>query len=323
VQQILAFSRRQPRQPQRQALAPLVVDTLGLLRATLPAGVRITTRLADGVPAAAVDANQIQQVLMNLCTNAWHAIVESANSAGEIEIGLDALATGPAGRCTHLWVRDNGTGMDAAVQSRIFEPFFTTKPVGTGTGLGLAVVHGIVSEHGGAITVDSAPGRGTTFHLYLPVDGDGLTPAVEAPDAAPLAEPDAEPTGGGAWHILCVDDDAVILLTDEGLLQNLGYRVTALASGAEAVAAVRESPQRFDLVVTDFNMPDTSGLDVARQIAAIRPDLPVLICSGYIDADLQACAAEAGVRALVHKENTVEELGATIRRVLGVPVGVK
>jgi CheY-like chemotaxis protein len=203
--------------------------------------------------------------------------------------------------------------MDAAIRSRIFEPFFTTKPVGSGTGLGLAVVHGIVKEHRGAITVDSAPGRGTTFHLHFPAsDAPALPPAAERPDAAPGA-----PAPHPAARILCVDDDAVILLTEQALLSSLGYQVTGVASAAEALTALRQDPTGFDLVVSDFNMPGTSGIDLARDAALVCPGLPVLICSGYIDAELRRRANDAGVRALVHKENTVEDLAATVRRVLG------
>jgi PAS domain S-box-containing protein len=325
VQQILAFGRRQDRQPLRQPLAPLVSDTLGLLRATLPASVRLQARLAPEALLVEVDGTQVQQALMNLCTNAWQAM---ADGAGCIEIGLEAVRADagtalcdaglPPGRCAHLRVSDDGMGMDAAVRARIFEPFFTTKPMGSGTGLGLAVVHGIVKEHRGAITVDSSPGRGTTFHLYFPAsDAPAAAQAADRPLVAPSA-----PTPHPAARILCVDDDAVILLTEQALLGSLGYQVTGVASAAEALTMLRLDPGGFDLVVSDFNMPGTSGIDLARAVALVCPGLPVLICSGYIDADLRQRATAAGVRALVHKENTAEDLAATVRRVLdGQPTG--
>ena len=360
VHQILAFSRRQPHQAVRQPLAPLIDEAVALLRATLPASVRLQTRLAAEPEWAAVDASQIQQVLINLCTNAWHAM---GGAAGQIEIGLAHVAAapgmapgGPAGGWAHLRVQDYGHGMDDAVRARIFEPFFTTKPVGSGTGLGLSVVHGIVSEHQGHIVVDSARGRGATFHLYFPAtEAAARPPALPgAPDlvAAPVLRCNAEATGtrtrtrtrirtgnatgnatgtgtgtgtGNATgvlpvrHLLCVDDDAVILLTNEALLQASGFRVTSVGSGREAVAAVLATPDRFDLVVADFNMPEMSGIDVARQIALIRPGLPVVICSGYIDASLRAQANAVGLRALVNKESSAETLARTIRRVLGLP----
>ncbi|MBL8351064.1 MAG: PAS domain S-box protein [Burkholderiaceae bacterium] len=328
VQQILAFGRRQPPQLLCWPVATLVNDALGLLRATLPAGVRIVTRLADGVPPLQADATQMQQVLMNLCTNAWHAM---PGGNGVIEIGAvalpaetgrsPALAALPAGPCVHLWVRDDGAGMDAATQARIFEPFYTTKPVGSGTGLGLAVVHGIVGEHRGVIQVDSAPGRGTTFHLIFPAAPRGAGETAPAAAAVPplgpaLPVPMPAAPGGRPPHVLCVDDDAVILLTHEALLRQQGFRVTALAGADEALVLLRASPQAFDIVLSDFNMPGTSGLDLARAVAAIRADLPVLISSGYIDAQLLERAARAGVRALVRKENLAEELAPAIWRAL-------
>ena len=224
--------------------------------------------------------------------------------------------------------------MDDVVRARLFEPFFTTKPVGSGTGLGLSVVHGIVSEHQGRIVVDSAPGLGAMFHLYFPAtQADAMPPDrpdVVGPARAQARPGDGEaagnagdtrshPVGPRARHLLCVDDDAVVLLTQEALLQASGFRVTSVGSGREAVAAVLAAPGDFDLVVADFNMPEMSGIDVAREIARSRPGLPVVICSGYIDAGLRAQADAAGVRALVHKERSAETLAPAIWRVLGWP----
>ncbi len=317
VQQILAFSRRQAPRAVRQPLGPLIADALELLRATLPAGVQLQTRLAAELPDVEADGTQVQQLLMNLCTNAWHAM---AGAVGDIEIGARGEAaaaaettpgTGLGGApCAHIWVRDHGCGMDEATRARIFEPFFTTKPVGAGTGLGLAVVRGIVAEHHGCITVDTAPGQGSTFHVWLP--------AARAEAAAPAAvrTPAAATAGGGGRHVLFVDDDEVMLITGEGLLRQQGWRVTTAASGVAALAELRAAPQSFDLVVTDQNMPDCSGLDLARLLLAVRPGLPLVICSGYIDQELHARAQAAGVRAIVHKEYVVEELASTLLRVL-------
>jgi len=317
VQQILAFSRRQTPQAVRQPLGPMVSEALELMRATLPAGVLLHTRLADRLPEVEADGTQVQQVLMNLCTNAWHAM---AGAVGNIVVGAEdrhvdlvAAAALPGlrpGRCAHLWVRDDGSGMDEVTRARIFEPFFTTKPVGSGTGLGLAVVHGIVTEHHGAITVDTAPGQGTTFHVWLPVARSEALPAL------PPAAPATDSAQASSRHVLFVDDDAVMLLTGEGLLRSRGYAVTTADSGLAALAALRTAPATFDIVVTDHNMPDCSGLELARLLFAVRPGLPIIVCSGYIDAELQARATAAGVRAIVHKENVVEELAGSIERVL-------
>ena len=241
-------------------------------------------------------------------------------SLEQIRIGLErhtieahgmsrSKALGP-GRYARLWVQDSGIGMDAATQARIFEPFFTTKPTGQGTGLGLSVVHGIVAAHQGAIRIDSAPGQGTTVHLYFPITAPGALPAP-----APRRTDPAAATGTGQ-HVLYVDDDEVILMLVERLLVQDGYRVSAFSDGRDAVAAVRAEPMAFDLIVSDFNMPGFTGLDVARAIAEIRLDLPVVISSGYITEDLRAQASAAGVRSLLQKQNTLEELALLVRSAL-------
>ena len=317
VQQILAFSRRQGQPPllQRQPLRPLVDESLALLRATLPAGVQLVATLADEPIEVACDATQMQQVLMNLCTNAWHAVERGHGRIGvlleRVDFAADEAARPirlPAGPCAHLQVSDNGRGMDEATRERIFEPFFTTKPIGQGTGLGLSVVHGIIAAHGGEITVHSRPGQGSCFDVYLPLTD---APAAVAPPGASVRLP-----AGRGQHVLCVDDDEVMLLMTGQLLERAGYCVTSLPRVADALAALRQAPQAFDLVVTDFNMPDGSGLDVAREALQQRPDLPVVLSSGYLPEDLRTEALAAGVRAILMKEHTVDELPALVARLL-------
>ena len=317
VQQILAFSRRQtqPVAQQRHALRPLVDETTALLRATLPAGVQLVATAADETIEIDCDATQIQQVLMNLCTNAWHAL---AGEPGRISVLLDRVDFGrddparpirlAAGPYAHLQISDTGSGMDDSTRARIFEPFFTTKPVGQGTGLGLSVVHGIVAAHQGEIVVHSQPGQGSCFDVYLPL-ADPLG-AAEAP--RPVAP---GPVGQGQ-HVLYVDDDEVMLLMVGQLLERAGYRISGLARVAEALAALREAPLAFDLVVTDLNMPDGSGLDVARAALHQRPDRPVVLSSGYVSDGSRAEAAALGVRAILLKEHTLEELPALVGRLL-------
>ena len=314
VQQILAFGRRQPHSLKAQALQPLVEEAVTLLRSTLPSSVTLTCTLSPTPLHAEADATQIHQVLMNLCTNAWHAL---QGRPGQIVVGLEpwvgAASGGPKslapGAYAHLWVQDSGIGMDAATRARIFEPFFTTKPTGQGTGLGLSVVHGIVASHRGAIDVESALAQGTTVHLYLPTT-----------DAVPLPESIAAPTpalaAGLGQHVLYVDDDEVIVLMVERLLTQAGYRVTTFTDGQAAVDAVQAAPAGFDLVITDFNMPAYTGIDVARALAKIRADLPVVISSGYISEELQTAAAALGVRSLLQKQNTLEELMPLVRGIL-------
>ena len=209
----------------------------------------------------------------------------------------------------HLWVRDDGCGMDEETRERIFEPFFTTKPIGQGTGLGLAVAHGIVEAHGGAITVDSAVGRGSSFDVYLPlVDHESLPMPLEPIDPAPLL--------GRGQHVLYVDDDEVMALMVHGLLQRLGYRASHTLDANEAIEVVQRDPGAVDLVVTDFNMPGRSGLDLVRALADIRPDLPVAISSGYVSDELRASASALGVCGVMRKEHTLEELGALVHAAL-------
>ena len=316
VQQILAFARRQPREVVSCELRPLVEECIGLLRPTLPAGVVLDAALCEEPLFVMADATQVEQVLMNLCTNAWHSL---GGAPGRVAVALarvelDASAARQLGASltpgayARLSVEDNGRGMDAGTRARIFEPFFTTKPVGEGTGLGLAVAHGIIAAHGGVIRVQSAPGEGSRFEIYLP--RSSAIRAVDRP--APLAIAHR----GHGERVLYVDDDDVMVVMVERLLQRLGYAVTCLGDPLLAIEAVRASPRAFDVVVTDLNMPELSGLDVARALRLVRADLPVIISSGNLPDQLQAEARDAGVRALVHKQFTLEELGAVIHWVL-------
>jgi PAS domain S-box-containing protein len=317
VQQILTFSRHEPQELVTQPLRPVVEETHKLLRATLPARVELDVMLTDMPLHALIDATQVQQVLMNLCTNAWHALNDGA---GRIGVGLDAvildqaaarrLGGVPPGPYAHLWVSDTGVGMDVSTRARIFEPFFTTKPVGQGTGLGLSVVHGILSAHHGAISVDSELGQGSRFHLYLPLVRSAEPAVAAAPTPTPV------PTPGHGEHVLYVDDDETMVIMVERILERSGYRVSGYHDPQEAIEAVREHPDAFDFVVTDFNMPEFSGLDVARELAHLNPRLPVVISSGYITEELRDDAKLAGVRSLLEKQNTFQELSGLVGRIL-------
>ncbi len=324
VHQILAFSRRETQLLASRPLLPLLEETFALLRSTLPAGVQLDAQFGSQCDEEALhvmaDTTQIQQVLMNLCTNAWHALL---GQPGRIQLGLRLahLAAGaaerppslPPGDYAHVWVTDSGCGMDAATRARIFEPFFTTKPVGQGTGLGLSVVHGIVTAHGGALRVVSALGRGSTFHLYLPLAArPGPEPQSDWGALAPLSD---RHTGHGR-HVLMVDDDEVMSEVMGLLLQRLGYRVTRHLDPQRAIAEVREAPQAVDLVLSDFNMPGCSGLDVARALAAIRADLPLVINSGHLSEEQRRALLAAGVSGVVQKENAIDELGPLLQKLL-------
>jgi PAS domain S-box-containing protein len=320
VQQILTFSRHQSSPALQQALRPVLEEALALLRATLPASVQVVTALADEPLQVRADATQLHQVIMNLCTNAWHALPEGR---GRIEIGLERLigetsqlpplAALPPGAWAHVWVSDDGSGMDAATLERVFDPFFTTKPVGQGTGLGLSVVHGILRGHGGIIRVASAPGLGSTFHVLLPL----VTETGAATGHG--AEPEQVPAPGQGQVVLYVDDDEVMVELVQRLLERQGYRVITATSAAAALAVLRAPAGRCDILVSDYNMPQTSGLELAFEVARAWPGLPMIISSGYVTEELHLQALAAGVRALLKKENTFEELGALVQQLLARP----
>lgn len=323
VQQILAFSRKQPQNFLDQPLQPIVEDTIRLLRATLPAGIAIDTYFEGQPVNVNADGTQIGQVLMNLCTNAWHAMARAgaridAGTKASMGVRLDSMqldeatadrfGLAPGGCFARLTVTDTGEGMDASTVGRIFEPFYTTKPVGQGTGLGLAVVHGIVKAHGGAIGVTSTPGAGSIFEVLLPASG-----AVAAPHAS--AEAGARVSGDGK-RVMYIDDEAPMVFLVKRMLQKRGYTVSGFERPEEALAAIRLEPQGYDIVVSDFNMPHLSGLDVAREVRALNPALPMVVTSGYLTEELRVNAGAIGVRHLIYKPNTVEELCEAIARVL-------
>jgi two-component system cell cycle sensor histidine kinase/response regulator CckA len=320
VQQILAFSRRQRLERVVIELKPVVEESVRLLRATLPAGLELRTHIGKDVPRVLADASQIAQVLLNLGTNAWHAVQGSRQGVthGLVEVRLDAHQGAMPSSDHETWVRltvsDNGHGMDDATRKRLFEPFFTTKPPGKGTGLGLSVVHGILRDHEAVIDVESAPGAGTTFSLYFPAVKDQAMPTGD--NAVASAAPPMKPFGvfKQRIHILYVDDDEVIAFLMERLLKREGYDVTSFADAHSALEAVRDPKRSFDLAITDYNMPGMSGLDFARAAKAARPELPVAITSGYISDELQTQAPSAGVNELIYKPDSVEELVAAVDR---------
>ena len=315
VKQILTFSRRADSARIPLHLQIAVEDSFRLMRSTIPAMVRIERFIDPMCPAVLGDAPQIHQVLMNLCTNAWHALPEQG---GVIEIRLQpcllrTVVEGagmrlPPGSYVRLSVSDNGMGMDAATLERIYDPFFTTKAVGKGTGLGLSMVHGIVKAHDGAIFVRSEPGRGTTFDLYFPALRD------EAPTPTAAA---TKVSGGGGERILYIDDDELVAEAIVQLLTRLGYRVEHRASPGQALELFKAAPDTFDLVITDLAMPEMSGTVLAAEVARVRPGLPVLMFTGYLDKAQEEVVRQAGVREVLRKPLSPGELGEVVRRTLG------
>ena len=332
VRQILSFSRRQATAFAPLALCPVIDESVRLLRATLPLRLKIAVHCDPDVPAVLADATQIEQVVLNLATNAMQAM---RDCAGRIDIRLDTVVVNAAmarncpvlrvlhekhpGRTVRLTVSDTGPGMDAVTLARIFEPFFTTKGNNEGTGLGLSVVHGIVRAHQGAIDVESQPGKGTKFTVYLPataLPGSAASPAAEPgaimrmPAAMPAKDPDRSP------HILYLDDDESLVYLVQRLLERGGYRVSVHTDQIEALAALRAAPASFDLLLSDYNMPGMSGLEVARAARAIRADLPVAVASGFVDETLSSQATEAGVVELIFKADAVEDFCAVVARLV-------
>ncbi len=313
VHSILTFSRQ--REPTRESLdlTRVIAESLTLLKATLPSTITIRTPVTAGCPQVFADASQMVQVVMNLATNALHAMQPAG---GTLELGLEP-ATGtppelPPGRYAHLWVRDTGRGMTPEVLERAFDPFFTTKPPDEGTGLGLAVVHGIIRAHGGTITARSEPGRGTQFDVILPA----VAQVAPAPALA------GESSGGGAERILLVDDEPALVALGQRQLERMGYRVRGFTSPTDALAAIAADPAGVDLLITDLTMPSMRGTDLARAVQTLRPDLPILLSTGYGGAVTPEEIQTAGVRDILAKPATREMLARAVRAALDpVPSG--
>ena len=313
VRQILAFSRRQDQARLPIQLHTVVREAVKLLRATVPTTIEFRTDLAKA-PTVLADASQVHQVVMNLCTNAAHAMKDRPGvltvELAETEVD-DAFAQAHAdlrpGRYVRLRVADNGIGMSQATLAHIFEPFFTTKALGEGTGLGLSVVHGIIKNHDGTLTVQSQLGEGTTFDLYFPV--------FEAEVAEPAAGAEPLPCGHGE-RILFVDDEESLALLGENILKRLGYQVTVRSSVMDALALFREQPDAWDLVITDLNMPVMNGTTFAWKLLELRPDLKIILTTGYSATLTSETAQEQGFRALLPKPSELRTLGEIVQRVL-------
>ena len=319
VQQILTFSRRQPPSRQVVSIPSIAQECARLLRAGLLEGARIDCYCAVDTPSILADSTQLMQVLLNLGTNAAQAM---EGRPGSIDIRVEGVTLDQTaarldlslrpGRYARIVVSDTGHGMDAVTQRRIFEPFFTTRPPGKGTGLGLSVVHGIVQAHEGVIVVHSEPGKGSRFELYFPCTNDLAAAAKTTEIPGPASE-------GRGRHILYIDDDQPQLFANKRMMERWGYRVSAYFEQREALDAVLAGKLRVDLVVTDFNMPGTSGLEIARAIRDALPDLPVIMVSGYINDALRTQATAAGVRELIAKPQDREELRDAVQNIFYPP----
>jgi len=321
VRQILAFSRHQPHERQPIQLQPIVTESLKLLSATIPSTIEFDLSLAADAPTVFANATQVHQIMMNLGTNAWHAMKDRN---GRLQINLEKCTVDEAHAATQprlrpglyarLSVSDTGFGMDQATLRRIFEPFFTTKPPGEGTGLGLAVVYGIMKDHDGAVTVSSQPGKGTIFHLYFPAHAGEASVAT--------VEPGSVPCGHGE-RILFVDDEEPLVHLGQKILTGLGYEVEATTAPAVALAMVRADPQRFALVITDQTMPGMTGPLLASQLHQIRFGLPVILMTGHSSALTSEQVEAAGVRQFVHKPITIHSLGTAVHAALSAGISAR
>ncbi len=314
VQQILTFSRQSEQESKPVSITPIIKETLQFLRASLPTTISIIHDIQADYDIVISSPTQIQQVLMNLCTNAKQAMQPGG---GTIEVCLkceevpDGSFAGQVqlspGSYLKLTVKDTGHGIEQDVLERIFDPFFTTKSPGEGTGLGLSVVHGIVKSIGGSISVSSKPGAGTVFTVHFPLaDSASALPEKTMYDNIP----------GGDEQILMVDDEEEIVLMSREMLEYLGYRVTIRTSSVEALEVFRAQPGRFDLVITDQTMPNMTGTELARELMSLRSDIPIILCTGFSEVINESQALSLGIRAFLNKPLVMAEFSKTIRSVL-------
>jgi PAS domain S-box-containing protein len=313
VNQILTFGRRQATSRMHLALLPAIEESARLLRATLPPRIQVRFDCADGTPDVMADSTQIQQVLLNLGSNAAHAIQGHAGLIGisMCPVELDQAAAqlvgvSAAGTYARITVSDNGHGIDAATMQRIFDPFFTTKPKGEGTGLGLSVVRNIMRDHEGCIQVFSEPGHGTRFELHFPAAGrTGLVPA-QADKVAAEAAP--------GLRVMYIDDDESVRFVVTRMLAKRGYLVQGYPDALQGLTALRADGSAFDLIVSDVNMPGMSGLELAVIVHAERPDVPLALASGYVTDELRTQAAAAGVQEIIFKAHVADDFCDALQR---------
>jgi PAS domain S-box-containing protein len=314
VQQILAFSRRLEQERQPIQLQPILKESLKLLRATMPSTIEIRSRIDSACGPVLADPVQIHQLFVNLATNAYQAM---RHSGGLLEVELSPLTINatppidlpelPQGTYLRLLVRDTGTGISPELKERIFDPYFTTRQVGEGSGMGLAVVHGIVESHQGAIQVDSQVGKGSCFTVFLPCFEMKKQEEMTAPLSAAIA-------GGG--RILFVDDEMAIAQLTEKMLLRKGYQVTVKTGSHEALETFHASPHQFDLVITDQTMPHLTGVQLAQELWKIRPDLPVIICTGFSEEIDKEKAMRLGFNTLLTKPVSMPEMARAIQKAL-------
>lgn len=313
VKQILTFGQKVEQARAPTAINPIIAEAIKLLRATIPATIKICQEINDEVGTVLADPTQIHQVVMNLVTNAYHAMQTTGGTLKvtlhNIHVDAELAASSPElheGAYVCLGISDTGHGMGPDTLEHIFEPYFTTKKTGEGSGLGLSVVHGIIMGHGGAITVDSAPGAGTLFTVYLPRLFDETTQESTEPENLP----------SGNERILFVDDEESLARLGQKNLESLGYDVTAATSAASALALFRSDPHAFDLVFTDQTMPSLTGTQLSETILNIRPELPIILCTGFSETVSPEAARSIGITAFIMKPLTKRDMAQAVRKAL-------
>ncbi len=314
VKQLLTFSRQTEQDREPIQVEPVIKETLKLIRASLPSTIEIRQNIRTTSSVIQADPTQIHQVLMNLCINAGHAMEDKG---GELGVSLDSLVFEDDGMTKNLGlipgdyirlaVSDTGCGMDHEIIEKIFEPFFTTKEQGKGTGMGLSVVHGIVKSHRGAVKVDSELEKGTTFSVFLP----------KAEHESAISQTDnQEPVPRGTGRILFIDDEEYIADMVSEMLTSLGYEVITHTSSVQALDIFRARPDMFDLVITDQTMPKSSGTELAEKLISIRPDIPIILCTGFNKTTVSKKAKALGIRHLIAKPFTMNEIACLVSRIL-------
>jgi len=313
ITQILTYCRQTTVERVPIQLEPLFKEILKMLRSSLPTTIKMHNELDPNCRFVLADPTQAHQILMNLCTNAGHAMEETGGilkttlrnvtlekASSEFVLNLEP------GEYVELIVSDTGCGISSDILDRIFEPYFTTKGPGKGTGMGLSIIHGIVTSYGGAITVESEPAQGTTFHVFFPAIEQKELPCAEVTEVVPL----------GNERILFIDDEILLTEITQELLEPLGYRVTTRQSSLEALETFRKHPENFDLIITDQTMPDMTGTELATQMLQLRPDIPIILCTGYSSMLNEKKAKALGIREFVLKPVGQDTIARLIRKVL-------
>ncbi|MCP4669699.1 MAG: response regulator, partial [Desulfobacula sp.] len=313
VKQILTFSRQESNELKLMKMQPVIKEALKLLRSTIPTTIAIKQDLDPDCGVIKANPTQIHQIIMNLATNAYHAM---GKTIGEMNVKLKKVEFKEPdlfnpdmvpGTYANLIVSDTGIGMDKNLIKTIFDPFFTTKEQGKGTGMGLSVVHGIVTAMGGIIQVYSEPQKGTQFNIYLPM--------AENSSKQQVTNSKVE-IQGGTEQVLLVDDEKAILTMEKQMLERLGYQVTSRSSSIEALETFRDTPNKFDLVITDMAMPNMSGDKLAVALTQIRSDIPVLLCTGFSETMSKEKVISLGIKGFLPKPIVMKDLSNKIREVL-------